>query len=233
MIRYCLLLLVFTGFSLEFRAQQADLDPAKQVDTEEFAGILRTPEDVDGRAYMYPDWQSATVFLSQGRYVSELNLNYDLLNHELLVLLDDKEYSLNPIAIDSIQVTHTQQVLVNTIILPNAEIEQLLLRIYHGNHFSLYRYTSTTVLEEGSKTGTEISLVYTDKQAKISQDALYYLLTKSSGEFTEFQGKKKELKKFEMGDQLIDFVSKQGLNLQREADMQSFFEYYEQLLEGS
>ena len=122
-VRYCLFILVLWGCCLQSKAQEV-LDPDKKVPLEELTRILTPLPEVEARATLYPDWQPAVVFLSQGRYTSNVELNYDPMNNHLLVLVDEKEYFLNPIAVDSIQVISRAQVLVNPIVLPEAPDDQ-------------------------------------------------------------------------------------------------------------
>ena len=61
---------------------------------------------------------------------------------------------------------------------------------------------------------------------------MYFLLNKATNEFRELQGKKKELKKWENGDQVVAFVKNQNLDLKNEADLIQVVQYYEQLTFG-
>ncbi len=231
-VRYCLFVFVLSIFCLSSKGQQGSLDPNKQVPLEEFSRILTPPLEVEGRASLYPEWQTAVVFLSQGRYTNNVALNYDPMNNHLLVFVDEKEYFLNPIAVDSIQIISRGQVLINPIILPKASFDQLLVRLHDGHNFSLFRHTKAEIAEEGSKTTSNTQLVYSDKKVKIIEEFRYFLLTKSSGEFGEFLSKKKELKKWQQGDQLLKYAESQKLNLRKEEDMASLFKHYEQLLDN-
>ena len=61
---------------------------------------------------------------------------------------------------------------------------------------------------------------------------MYILLNKATNEFRELQGKKKELKKWENGDQVVAFVKNQNLDLKNEADLIQVVQYFEQLTFG-
>ena len=220
MIRYCLLLIVLTGMFSGVRGQQhPEFDPRKAVPPEEFSRILVPPEEVEGQASLFQGWQRGTVFLSQGRFVSDVAFNYDMLHHRLLVLVEEKEYILNPIAVDSILISNSPQVLINPVILEGADMESLLLRVYDGAHLSLFRHTITTTVEEQEKTTSTTTLKYEYKKVPVELEKTYFLLNKTTSEFHEIQGKIKELKKWEHGEQLVDFVKNQQLDLKDESDL--------------
>jgi len=197
-IRCCLFLTTIAGIFADAGAQQqGNLDSQKVIAPAEFFSILLPTEEVEGRANLFRDWQQGEVFLSQGRFASGITFNYDVLNHALLVLVDEKEFSLNPIAVDSILLAHSSQVLINPIILDGIGSELLLLRLYEGLHLSLFRNTLTKVMENNSTT-TTAELVYAHtKDVQIDQEQMYILIYKATNEFLELQGKKKELKKWE------------------------------------
>ena len=232
MIRCWVFLIVMTGMISVTKAQQhPNLDSQKVVPYDEFFRILVPPEEVEGRATLFKDWQQATVFLSQGRFVSSVTINYDVLNHTLLVLVEEKEYSLNPIAVDSIFISNGSQVLINPIILDGVEIETLLLRVYDGLQLSLFRNTLVEVLEDDEKTTSTTKLVYEHGDGiKIDQDQMYYLLNKGTQEFREIQGKIKELKKWENGENVVDFVKNQQLDLKEESDLIKVVAFSDQLM---
>lgn len=52
---------------------------------------------------------------------------------------------------------------------------------------------------------------------------------KKKGQFTELQGRKKELKGWDHGDQVIAFVKNQHLDLKNKTDLVQVVQYYEQL----
>jgi len=234
MVRCCFVLMVFAGLVTEIKAQQAQqtkLNPEKIIATEEFSRILVPSVPVDDRALVYSNWQQGAVFLSQGRYASGITFNYDVLNHDLLVQVDDKQYSLNPIAIDSILVANSKDVLINPILLENVQMDVLLLRLHQGPNFSLFRHTLAEVVEKEPNTTSNTTLIYSEKDdTEVDRERLYFLLNKTSNEFSEFYGKKKELKKWQNGGQLIDFVNDSELNLRKETDLIKVVEYYEQLM---
>ncbi len=234
MIRCCLFLMAIAGIFPDARAQQQpNLDSQNVIAPADFLRILVRPAEVEGRANLFTDWQQGEVFLSQGRFASGITFNYDVLNHVLLVLVDEKEFSLNPIAVDSILMANSSQVLINPIILDGVGSDLLLLRVYEGLHLSLFRNTLAKVMDGDNNTTSTTELVYAhNSDIQIDQEQMYFLLNKSTNKFREFQGKKKELKKWENGDQVLAFVKNQNLDLKNEADLIQVVQYYEQLTFG-
>ena len=234
MIRCCLFLMAIAGIFPDARAQQQpNLDSQNVIASADFFRILVPPAEVEGRANLFTDWQQGEVFLSQGRFASGITFNYDVLNHVLLVLVDEKEFSLNPIAVDSILMANSSQVLINPIILDGVGSDLLLLRVYEGLHLSLFRNTLAKVMDGDNNTTSTTELVYAhNSDIQIDQEQMYFLLNKATNEFRELQGKKKELKKWENGDQVVAFVKNQNLNLKNEADLIQVVQYYEQLTFG-
>ncbi len=234
MIRCCLFLMAIAGIFPDARAQQQpNLDSQNVIAPADFLRILVPPAEVEGRANLFTDWQQGEVFLSQGRFASGITFNYDVLNHVLLVLVDEKEFSLNPIAVDSILMANSSQVLINPIILDGVGSDLLLLRVYEGLHLSLFRNTLAKVMDGDNNTTSTTELVYAhNSDIQIDQEQMYFLLNKATNEFRELQGKKKELKKWENGDQVVAFVKNQNLDLKNEADLIQVVQYYEQLTFG-
>ena len=234
MIRCCLFLMAIAGIFPDARAQQQpNLDSQNVIAPADFLRILVRPAEVEGRANLFTDWQQGEVFLSQGRFASGITFNYDVLNHVLLVLVDEKEFSLNPIAVDSILMANSSQVLINPIILDGIDSDFLLLRVYEGLHLSLFRNTLAKVMDGDNNTTSTTELVYAhNSDIQIDQEQMYFLLNKATNEFRELQGKKKELKKWENGDQVVAFVKNQNLDLKNEADLIQVVQYYEQLTFG-
>ena len=234
MIRCCLFLMAIAGIFPDARAQQQpNLDSQNVIAPADFLRILVPPAEVEGRANLFTDWQQGEVFLSQGRFASGITFNYDVLNHALLVLVDEKEFSLNPIAVDSILMANSSQVLINPIILDGVGSDLLLLRVYEGLHLSLFRNTLAKVMDGDHNTTSTTELVYAhNSDIQIDQEQMYFLLNKATNEFRELQGKKKELKKWENGDQVVAFVKNQNLDLKNEADLIQVVQYYEQLTFG-
>lgn len=234
MIRCCLFLMAIAGIFPDARAQQQpNLDSQNVIAPADFLRILVPPAEVEGRANLFTDWQQGEVFLSQGRFASGITFNYDVLNHVLLVLVDEKEFSLNPIAVDSILMANSSQVLINPIILDGVGSDLLLLRVYEGLHLSLFRNTLAKVMDGDNNTTATTELVYAhNSDIQIDQEQMYILLNKATNEFRELQGKKKELKKWENGDQVVAFVKNQNLDLKNEADLIQVVQYYEQLTFG-
>ena len=234
MIRYCLLLVTLAGVFLDTNAQeQFKVDSGMVIAPDDFFGLLVPPEEVEGRTKLFTDWQQGEVFLSQGKFVSDITFNYDVLNHILLVLVDEKEFSLNPIAVDSILIANSSKDLINPIILDGIDVDLLLLRVYNGQHISLFRNTLAKVVDRDINTAAIEKFEYSkNDDVQIDQEQVYFLLNKVTKEITEFQGKKKELKNWENGDQVMSFVKDQNLVLKNEADLIKVVQYYEQLSFG-
>jgi len=233
MIRCCLFLMVIAGIFPDTMAQQQpNLNSQNVIAPTEFLRLLVPPAEVEGRSKLFTDWKQGEVFLSKGRFASGITFNYDILNHTLLVLVDGKEYSLNPIAVDSILIANISQVLINPIILDGIGNDLLLLRVYEGLHLSLFRTTLAKVMDGDNTTTSITELEYDHIKIRIDQERIYFLLNKTTNEFRELQGKKKELKKWENGDQVVAFVKNQNLDLKKETDLIQVVQYYEQLTYG-
>ena len=226
--------MAFVGIPSDARAQQQpNLDSQNVVAPAEFFRILVPPSEVEGRVNLFKDWQTGEVFLSQGRFASGITFNYDVLNNTLLVLMDEKKFSLNPIAVDSILMTNSSQVLINPIILDGVSSDLLLLRVYQGLHLSLFRNTLAKVMDGDYNTTATTELIYVqNSDIQIDQEQMYLLLNKATNKFRELQGKKKELKKWDNGSQVVAFVKNQNLDLKNEADLIQAVQYYEQLTFG-
>ncbi len=224
--------MAIAGISLGALAQQQPvLDSENVIAPADFMRILVPPDEVEGRAYLFDDWQQGEVFLSQGKYASGITFNYDVLNHALLVLVDKKEFSLNPIAVDSILMANRSQVLINPIILDGIDTDRLLLRVYEGIHVSLFRSTAAKKIAGDNNTTTSVKLKYVeDTDIQVNQEQTFILFDKSTKKLREIPEKKKELKKWENGDQLADFVKNQNLDLKIEADLILLVQYYQQLM---
>lgn len=233
MIRCCLVIMAFGGiFPAAMAQEQPTLDPRNVIAPADFMSILVPPEEVEGRANLFGNWQNGVVFLSQGRYASGITFNYDVLNHVLLVLVDEKEYTLNPIAVDSILMANSSQVLINPIILDGVDYELLLLRVYQGPHLRLLRSSLAEVMDRDNRTSAISEFKYSPDEIQIDQNQMYFLLNKDTNEVVEFQGKKKELKNWEKGDQAISFVKTQNLDLKKETDLIQLVQYIEQVTFG-
>lgn len=234
MIRCCLFLLAIAGIFPDAMAQQQpDTDSSNVIAQDEFLRILRIPAEVKGRANLFTDWQQGEVFLSQGRFASGIMFNYDVLNNVLLVLIDEEEFSLNPIAVDSILIANNTQDLINPIILDGAGMDLLLIRVYDGLHLSLFRNTSAEVMVGDNNTTSKTELEYVhNNDIQINREQTYFLLNKATNEFRELQGNKKELKSWENGNQVAAFVKNQNLDLKNETDLIQVVQYYEQLIYG-
>ncbi len=233
MIRCCLFLMVIAGiFPDTIAQQQPNLDSKNVIAPTEFLRLLVPPAEVEGRSKLFSDWKQGEVFLSKGRFASGITFNYDVLNNTLLVLVEGKEFSLNPIAVDSILIANSSQVLINPIILDGVGNDLLLLRVYDGLHVSMFRTTLPKVMDGDNITTSITELKYDQIEIQIDQERIYFLLIKATNEFRELQGKKKELKKWENGDQVVAFVKNQNLDLKNEADLIQIVQHYEQLTYG-
>ena len=194
-IRCCLFVLVIATSHVGLAQQHADLDPSKAVPFDELFRLLVPPAEVEERVFLFQDWQQGAVFLSQGRFTPDVNFKYDVLNHALLVLVDEKELSLNTIAVDSILMNNRPQVLINPIILDGVDSEFLLLRVYNGPLLSLFRSTLAEVIDRDINTAAITKFKYSPEEVQIEQEQGYSLFHKSTGEMGEFQGRKKGNKK--------------------------------------
>ena len=229
--RYSLLMTAFIGCSTLFAQQPSGIDAQKVIAPADFLSILVPPQEVEGRTILFSDWQQGEVFLSQGRFASGITFNYDVLNDVLLVLVEEKEYSLNPIAVDSILIANSTQVLINPIILDGIGGDVLLLRVYQGTHLSLFRSTLAKVLEDRDiNTAAIEQFKYVSDDIEIDEQQIYFLQDRSTSEITEFQGKRKELKNWENGDQITSFVKSKELDLKNESDLIQVIRYHEQLI---
>ncbi len=231
MIRSCFLLVAATGiFTCAIAQQQPDTDATKVIAQEEFLRLLVPPGEVEGRANLFSNWQQGEVFLTHGRFVSGIMFNYDVLNNTLLVLTEEKEFSLNPIAVDSIQLDNTSLVLINPIVLNGTGMDLLLLRVYDGHHLSLFRNTLAEIMDGEVRTSSATKLVYDRiNDVQIQQERSHFLLDKSSNELRQLEGKRKALRQWENGDQLVEFVKSQNLDLKDERDLIRVIQYYEQV----
>ena len=223
--------MVIAGISPAVTAQQQPgIDSLNVIPFDEFFRLLVPPEEVEGRVNLFADWQKGAVFLTQGKFASGIAYNYDVLNNVLLVLVEDKEFSLNPIAVDSILMANSAKVLINPIIINGIGSELLLLRVYDGPHLSLFHNTSAKVADRDINTSAIDTFTYEPKDdIEIDQDQMYSMLVKATDQVIEFHGKKKELKNWENGNQVLDFVKNQNLNLKNETDLIQVVQFYEQV----
>lgn len=228
MIRCCLIFIFFTAIFAHSSAQQQS-NP-NRITNDEFLRFLLPPAEVERRSNLFTNWQQGEVFVSQGKFASGITFNYDMLNHTLLVLVEGEVLTLNPIAVDSILIANSSYVLINPIILNGLSSDLLLLRVYNGPNLSLFSETLAEATERDIRTSAQTELVYVPRDnTQIDQDQTYFLLNKATNEFSEFQGKKKELKNWENGDQLLTYIKDQDLDLNNIADLIKAVQYYEQL----
>ncbi len=229
--KFCLLFTVCTGLIFNIYAQQLpDLDAEKIIPLENFTSILVPPEQVNGRTLLFPNWQIGHVFLSQGRFASGITFNYDVLNNVLLILVELNEYSLDPIAVDSILIFNRSEVLVNPIVF-NGSGDKLLLRIYQGPHLSLLSSTLARIMTGNTNTAAIQTLEYvSDNEITIDQNQIYLLVDLSTKEITEFQSRKKDLKGWKNGGELLSYIKSNDLDLKIESDLIEVIQYYEQLI---
>lgn len=127
--------------------QKINRDPQNIVDPTGFMRILTLPVKVEGTANMFEDWQQGDVYLSESKIASEAIFNYDIMNHMISVLVEGKEYSLNPVAVDSIKIKNSSQTLINSIVLDGITSDLMLLKVYDSQHLSLYRKTLVEVIK--------------------------------------------------------------------------------------
>ncbi len=217
-------LLLFVVYNVHGQ-QILNHDPQKIIDPAGLLKILTPPTEVEGSADMFDTWQHGDLYLSNSKVASGVIFNYDILNHMLSVLVEGKEYSLNPVAVDSIQLKSSAQTLVNSTVLKELTSDLLLLKLYESQYLILYRKTTVEVIKPNYNELLNVG----SRNFQIDQDYFYLLWEKVKGRFTELQGKKKELKEWDHGDQVITFVKNQHLDLKNETDLVQVVQYYEQL----
>jgi len=101
----------------------------------------------------------------------------------------------------------------------------MLLKVYDSQHLSLYRKTLVEVIKPNYNELLNVG----SRNFQIDKDYFYLLWEKKKGQFTELQGRKKELKEWDHGDQVIAFVKNQHLDLKNKTDLVQVVQYYEQL----
>jgi hypothetical protein len=205
--------------------QQLNRDPQNIVDPTGFMRVLVPPIEVEGSALMFESWKTGDIYLTQGKYASEVIFNYDVMNHTLAVQMEGREYSLDPVAVDSIHVHESGNTLVNPILYGTLNIDLLLLRIYDSPHLSLFRRTAVEVIKPNYNELLDVG----NRNFQIDQDFTYLVLEKEESKFVEIKGKRKELKSWEYGDKLNSFVKDQYLDLKSEPDLIKVLTYYEEL----
>ena len=227
------MVILIAGAFLDMKAQQPNRDSTKVIGRSGFLSLLVTPDEVEGRLNLYSNWQEAEVFLSNGRFASDIIFNYDLMNNTILILVDQEEYALNPIAVDSILMEGRSEVLVNPIILEGLDGDMLLLRIFEGRYLSLFRTTSAKEVVDYEPTTVTRLVYHNNVEIEIDQKQKYLLLKKATNEYQELQGNKKDFKKWENGAEILDYVKDQELNLNYESGLIGAVDYYDQLLQDA
>ncbi len=212
---------------LETLAQQMKLnrDPQNIVDPTGIMRVLTPPTEVEGSANLFEDWQKAELYLNQGKTKSLLEVNYDIFNHIVAVRVDGKEYSLNPLVVDSLRLLDQSLTLVNTNVLPGLSGDALLLRVYQGPHVALYRKTLVEVIKPNYNELLHVG----SRNYQIDQDILHYMGEKSTGKYFELKGRKKDFKELSNSDKINTYIKQQHLNLKVESDLIDVVKYYEQL----
>lgn len=218
--------LIATFLTIWLQAQQPlNRDPQNIVDPNGFMRVLAPPSRVEGSVNMFENWQRGDVYLSQGKLAESVILNYDVLHHMLSVQVEGKEYSLNPVAIDSIKVLNTPWVLVNPIIFEEVYSDVLLLRIYQSAHTSMFRKTTVEVIKPNYNEILNVG----SRNFQINQDFTYLIKHHQTNQIKEFNGKRKELKEWEHGSKILSFVKQQHLDLKNETDLVKIVEYHDEL----
>ena len=200
-------------------------DPQNIVDPTGIMKVLTPPIEVEGTTLMFDDWQLGTMYLAEGKIIPQMSFNYDILNHMFSVRIEKKEYSLNPLSVDSVQIPSTKQTLVNPLVLEAMSSDLMLLIIYRSSHLNLFRKTTVEVIKP---TYNEL-LNVGSRNFQVDKDRHYLLWDKDANQITELHGKKKELKSLENGEKVTSFVRNQHLDLKNESDLIEVIKYYEQL----
>lgn len=224
-LTYLVLCLACFGPWVCAQQQQLNRDPQNIVDPTGFMRVLAPPVEVEGSAFMFEDWETGDFYLTQGKYASEIIFNYDLLNHTLSVQMEGREYSLDPVAVDSIYIKQSRKTLVNPILFGDLSSDLMLLRIYDSPHLSLFRKTTVEVIKPNYNELLDVG----NRNFQIDQDFTYLVLEKQESKFVEIKGKRKELKSWEYGNKLNSFVKDQYLDLKSEPDLIRVLTYYEEL----
>jgi|GEM_PF-6162674 len=219
-----LFLVLVSAGTLWAQQQKLNRDPQYIVDPTAIMRILTPPPDVEGTALMYDDWQQAAVFLSNGKQGTVLDVNYDLLNNFVPVFYDQEEYSINGIAIDSLVIKQKNEVLVSGKVLKGFAGDQLLLRVYNGSDYALYRKTIVDVIKPNYNELLNVG----SRNFKIDKSYKYVLHAKSDQKYYDFNNKK-DLKVLPNYAQLTSFLKQSKVGMKLESDLVSIAEAYQQL----
>ncbi len=224
---FCLLiLLVMIDLQVDAQTPPLNRDPQNIVDPgTAIIRILTPPTKVEGSVDMFEDWTKAAIYLSKGKQGTILEVNYDIMNHIVPVRVNGKEYSLNPIAVDSLVLQNSDQVLVNTRVLKGLSGDALLLRVLNGSNFALYRKTAIEVIKPTYNEALNVG----SRNVKLNQEKVYLLREKSSNTYYELRGKKKDFKDLANYDKISTYIKGQNLDLKNEANLIDIVNYYAEL----
>ena len=222
------LLLIMSVTQIQAQNVKLNRDPQYIVDPTGIMRVLAPPTEVEGSADMFEDWQEADVYLDQGESKAKLEINYDILNNVVAVKFQEKEYSLNPLAVDSMRLINRNQTLVNTRVLKGLQGDAMLLKVYEGPHVALYRKTLVEIIKPNYNELLNVG----NRNYQIDQDTFHYLAEKADQKYHEMKGRKKDFKELPQTDQVETFIKKQHLNLKEEADLIEAVKYFEQVAFG-
>lgn len=219
-------LLLAVSIAVDAQERRLNRDPQYIVDPTAIMKILTPATEVEGTADMFEDWQQAAIYLSKGKQGTVLDVNYDIMNHIVAVRVKGKEYSLNPMAVDSMVFQDSDQALINSNVLQGLSGDALLLRLYQGTKFSLYRKTLVEIIKPTYNEALHVG----SRNYKLDQDMTYLLRDKSTNVYHELKGKKKDFKDLANYDKISEFIKSQNIYLRKEADLIELVKYYEQLV---
>ncbi len=218
------LLTLFTVLSVLCSAQQPlNRDPQNIVDPTGFMRILTPPVKVEGSSMMFENWQSADVYLTNGKYGRTVGINYDIQNHLLPVMLNNKEYSLNPLSVDSLVLIDKGQTLVNTMLLKQLPGDAMILRLFDGAHVDLFKKSLIAELKPNYNELLNVG----SRNIRLEKNEVHLITWGDS--YYELSSKKKDLKALPHYEELSQYIKDENLSLKHEPDLIRLAQYLDQL----
>ncbi len=215
---------IMMAATLWAQQQKLNRDPQYIVDPTAIMRILTPQPELEGTVLMNQEWQKAAVFLSNGKQGTILEVNYDLQNNLVPVLYNNEEYSINGITVDSMLFQQTQEVLISETTIEGVEGDQLLVRLYDGPGYALYKKTLIDIIKPNYNEILNVG----SRNYKVDKIYKYIFHSKVDEKAYNFNNKK-DLKALPEYSQLEAFLKQNKPAMKQESDLVNIAKAYQKI----